>query len=221
MANGSIVLPNQFASPGNPPSGYYLYYVNGGQLRARDVSGNEYHVQPDVDSQAANLVFATNGSNVGDWRKLTPSMTAPNHFAAYNSSADADVTGDGTFYTPVFDTEIVDSGGNYNNTTGVYTAPVTGYYCFECTLYIQQVGAGHSQFLMQLVTSNRTITGSSINPANLASGGEASLTGVFLVVEMDAGDTASIRFRVTASTKTVDLYGDGSATTRFTGYQVA
>jgi len=52
-------------------------------------------------------------------------------FSAYLSSTQSDVTGNGTAYTIISDTELFDIGSNYNNTTGIFTAPVTGRYTFS------------------------------------------------------------------------------------------
>ena len=57
-------------------------------------------------------------------------LTAPNmpRFSAYLSPASIpNVTGDGTLYTIICDTEIEDRGGNYDHSTGIFTAPVTGF----------------------------------------------------------------------------------------------
>src|ERR1044071_1621494 len=44
-------------------------------------------------------------------------------FAAYLDAIQSNITGDGTNFTAVFNTEIFDIGGNYDNTTYTFTAP--------------------------------------------------------------------------------------------------
>lgn len=66
---------------------------------------------------------------------VTPSASAINistgvraGFQAYLSSTASGVTGDGTDYTIIFDTEIRDTSSLYNNTNGQFTVPTTGFY---------------------------------------------------------------------------------------------
>ena len=58
-------------------------------------------------------------------------------FFAYQNGDVTNVTGDGTVYTTICNTEVVDSTGSYNTGTGQFTAPYTGYYQlnFGVTVY--------------------------------------------------------------------------------------
>lgn len=60
-------------------------------------------------------------------------------FSARISSDNANMTGDGTIVSPViFDT--CDFGcGYYNNATGLYSAPIEGYYRFESTIWLSNI----------------------------------------------------------------------------------
>ena len=51
-------------------------------------------------------------------------------FLAFDSVAGTDVTGDGSDYSIIYETESYDVGSNYNAATGRFTAPVTGKYFF-------------------------------------------------------------------------------------------
>lgn len=59
---------------------------------------------------------------------LLPSQCA---FSAYLSSTQASVTGDGTEYSIISDTELFDIGSNYNHATGIFVAPATARYKFS------------------------------------------------------------------------------------------
>lgn len=128
------------------------------------------------------------------------------------------VTGDGTFYTPViYDTEVFDQGNNFNIATGIFTAPVAGRYVLNATVYFSGLVAGHTDGRLTIVTSNRNIFISRINPFAV------STTGLFAcgnscIVDMDAGDTAQVQVYVGGGTKVVDLLGDAGLANCFGGY---
>lgn len=137
-------------------------------------------------------------------------------FLAYNSAADNDVTGDGTAYTVIFDTEITDRNSNYNNSTGVFTAPVAGHYLFVLAIGLQDIAAGHVVAQISIIASNRTFVTTYINAGNSAADGFLIINGS-AIVDMDAGDTVSVSVLVNGSTKTVNVYGSASTHYTFIG----
>jgi hypothetical protein len=73
--------------------------------------------------------------------------------SAYVSAQIPNVTGNSTTYDIVFDTELADYTSNYNNTTGVFTAPLTGKYLIVTNVKIG-VPSGVTTYTAQIATSS-------------------------------------------------------------------
>lgn len=129
-------------------------------------------------------------------------------FCAYLSSSATDVTGDGTQYTIICDGERFDQAGDYNTSTGVFTAPITGRYLFTVMIQLVQLTvATHTDIIARLVTSNFTYFSFSSVVAGSSIGVQVPLS---VIADMDAGDTASVTIEVDGSSKVVDVVGTGS-----------
>jgi hypothetical protein len=140
-------------------------------------------------------------------------------FSAYlSSSTSNNVTGNGTVYTVIFDTELADVSGNYNNSTGVFTAPVTGKYLFTTAIEVTNLGI-HSSGSCQIVTTPKTFTGMLLNPATAKVGTTLSFL-CSVVVSLSSGNTASATVTISNSTKTVGVLGSSSALTHFSGFLI-
>jgi len=139
-------------------------------------------------------------------------------FLAGNSSADNSATGDGTTFTVEFDAEVFDQGGDYNNSTDTFTAPVTGRYCLNATVLLNSIAANHTEIRMQIVTSNRKyecrMGNDTAKPLNMS---------LSVLADMDAGvDSATVTVRVSNGSNNVEIYGAGGAyETQFGGFLVA
>jgi len=140
-------------------------------------------------------------------------------FLSYNSAQDTNVTGNGTVYTIIFDTEVFNYLGAYNNSTGVFTAPETGLYLFCGHIASSGYATTNSPILLELVTTLRTFrlfysTGVNLIPT-------AYGMPFAVLCNMTAGNTASIVLTVSGSVMdAVDVDGAASPITYFSGKQV-
>jgi hypothetical protein len=133
-------------------------------------------------------------------------------FSAHLSTAATNVTGNGTVYGIICDTEVFDQGADYNNSTGVFTAPVTGRYFLEGHVYVYGTTIA-SGFGFNIVTSNRSyITGWNRTASNLV-----QYLHLSVIADMDAGDTAYITVQATGEAADTDDIA-GNATDSYTGF---
>lgn len=126
-------------------------------------------------------------------------------FSAYTSASYNNVTGDGTLYTVIFDTAIVNTGGAYNTATGVFTAPTTGNYLFNCTLDLNGFTVAHTDFMGLFEGSSPESRFIRINPGVVAANGDVlHLSGSFLV-RMTAGQQQYVNVQVSGGAKVVNV----------------
>jgi hypothetical protein len=186
-------------------------------------SANVMAALPTVNSG----ILATNSSGVpavttasGNWNN-----TSRCAFQAYVNATLSAVTGEGTNYTIIFGSTAFDQGSNFNTSTGVFTAPVTGRYFFTTTIHANGFTALTTIAASVLATSSLAYVGAELNPftcSETSTGGHTLVISYsFGPISMSANDTAQINFQVTgAATKVVNVFGSGNGFTTFSGYLV-
>lgn len=128
-------------------------------------------------------------------------------FQAYLSATVPNATGDGTAYQLICDTELFDQGNNYNNATGVFTAPVTGLYMFTVMALESNITASFTTTQLEVITTASSFQLAYGNPgAAIAEEGFYGCNGATMA-KMTAGDTCVFKVIVTGGTKTVGIYG--------------
>lgn len=168
-----------------------------------------------TDSQALKMATAAaatvSPSSTALWKMTSAGeMTVPLQpcFMASLSTNQLNVTGDGTLYTVIYDTEIEDRNGDYNNATGTFTAPVTGTYLLGHNPAITGLGAGFGLYSINVATTGRSISmqrGNASNAYETVTGGAGLYQGCTVIAPMTAGDTATFTLSVGTNTKTVDI----------------
>lgn len=116
------------------------------------------------------------------------------------------VTGNGAAYNIILNTEILDRLSEYNNTTGVFTATVTGQYLLSGIVQFIAIGSS-TRITIDLVTSNRTY---GIYDGNDRSSGNNLSKNWSMLVDMDAADTAFIQVGVTGVGANTSDIGTGT-----------
>jgi hypothetical protein len=137
-------------------------------------------------------------------------------FSLMLSSTVANVTGTGTLYNIVFDTEIFDDGNNCTTTT--FTAPISGRYQLNSITTLSGLTGAADIARVNLITSNRTYR-SSFSQTNDLQGSQT--LNINTLADMDAGDTAYVQVYAHGEAgDVVDVFGSSVVFTGFSGYLV-
>ena len=136
----------------------------------------------------------------------------PAFLAIVTTAAQANVSGDGTGYIIIYDTEVFDQNGDFDGTS-TFTAPVTGRYAFNYALSLGGILVENAILSSAIITSNRNYIPTNMNPFPVTSGGNFSLS-YSILADMDAGDTSKTQFASTGGLKVVDVISAGATDPR-------
>lgn len=125
-----------------------------------------------------------------------------------------DVTGDGTIYTIVFATEVVDIGNNCSG--GVFTAPKPGSYTFNATVDFRELSVANTNVECNFLIGGSSYTFFFGNPSTMITGGILMVSGS-ITLDMTAAQTAAVVVSASGSTKTTDIGTETSFTGIFNG----
>ena len=140
-------------------------------------------------------------------------------FRARNNTLRSNVTGDDTLYQVPFDVEDFDAGGDFDTTTGTFTAPSDGFYQLNATVRLEG-GTDQTYAFLQIVTTNETLQ-QGFDIATVTGTAVFSPT-VSGLVYMDKGNTAVVKVECGGGTggKIMDIVASPSLH-QFSGFLVA
>lgn len=175
----------------------------------------------DSDSFKISQGFAL-GTNDTFVMTDTGQRTLPlqSRFVAFVSSNINDVTGDGTSYTVVFDTEDQDVGADYDDTTGIYTAPVAGTYIFTTSISVNDLGVANTAGLWSIRVAgskSREFRFAQADFGNVRTNGNNYAAAGSFIMNLAAADTVFVTVQVNSGTLIVDIVGAAGGISYFTG----
>lgn len=124
-------------------------------------------------------------------------------FLAQDTTADNNVTGDGTVFTVTYSAEIFDQNNDFSSPT--YTAPVTGRYFFASLVCTDGLTSAMTTGQLNIVTSNRTYKCHIWNFGAMRGSANLSRDNIAHMADMDSADTASITVAMSNGTKVADV----------------
>jgi hypothetical protein len=142
-------------------------------------------------------------------RVRSDQLQIPSKFSAYRAAAAN--SGNGAFADVAFDTELFDTGSNFNTSNGIFTAPVAGFYQFDAQVEFQ--GSTTVLIVALQKNSDTELRGS----RNTTAGGAAFSGSAHQFLQLAASDT--VKVRAFASTTTAIQVGQQN--TYFSGFLVS
>jgi len=168
-----------------------------------------------VDDDASNAFKISQGSALGttDTFVVTAdgeiTMPLQPAFFSVNTSGASDVTGDGTNYTVLFDSEIYDQNNDFASST--FTAPVEGKYFFSWAVEITDIASGHAGNY-RLVASNRTLKApTAVNWGAFKDSTDSAQSSASAYMDMDAADVVRIDINIAGGSKVIDVVGSATS----------
>jgi hypothetical protein len=121
-----------------------------------------------------------------------------------------------TIHTVKYDDEAFDIGSNFNTTTYTFTAPKTGIYCFNASVYLTNIDTASDYYKIDLITNNDTYRLDVLDPNFSSDVGFYSMGGS-IIANMSASHTAYVIVYQHSGTAQTDVSATGYGT-YFSGY---
>jgi hypothetical protein len=138
-------------------------------------------------------------------------------FAAKVNAQQNNVAADNSQTTIIFGNELFDQNGDFNPSTGIFTAPVAGNYQFNCTLRLDNIDSAPAYYSIFFRTST-TFVPFLFDPDMQSGGGDLAYVAVSLstMLNLPADETVEVRIQQASGTAQTDVIIDSF----FSGYLV-
>ena len=181
-----------------------------------DGNAQDFHIGLDDSSDSLTIGL---GSTLGTTSHMvfdaTGAITKPLQPAFYvvNTNSNNNIATNNTEVTIEFDTERYDVNSDFNTSTFLFTAPVTGKYQLNVSLNISQLDTATTQYTIRLNTSYRNYL-LAIDPEF----GSDTLFpfSISTLADMDANDTAKVTLAQNGGTNQTDVRDDPGS--HFSGF---
>ena len=186
------------------------------KLQGNNTVTNTFKIASEEDDSGSTIqkwngsAYETHISSDANGHVLMPKQPA---FYAVNGTDNSNIATNNTEITINFDTERFDVNSDFNTSTFLFTAPVTGKYQLNVSLNISQLDTAATQYTIRINTSNRNYL--------LAIDPEFSSDVLFpfsisTLADMDANDTAKVTLAQNGGTAQTDVRDDPGS--HFSGF---
>ena len=208
VPSSSTVGVSQLSASGSASSSTYLRGDNTWAAAGGDLSfgGDTFGANKVIGANDAySLSLETSGNtaltidaNGIITKPLTPCVMVRNGTAQTNIAVD-------TATKIEFDTERFDQNADFNTSTNVFTAPVTGRYLISCVIVLDQLDSAATFYRVEFTTSNYYYKHFIIDPDYFDADQNYWTQGATIIADMDASDTLQMDFYQSGGTQQTDI----------------
>jgi hypothetical protein len=171
-------------------------------VTSRSTSASVDNGTPPTYGYPIAVITVTNGAssitngNIADARSVTGSgvfapAVNPYKFSAYRNAALN--SPNAATATVVYDVELYDTNNNFSTSTGLYTAPINGFYRFTGTVQVTEAGGGTHRILIAIYKNGSELYRGTDFQNRATNNGDALNTIVSPPpIQLVAGDTIGI-----------------------------
>ena len=129
---------------------------------------------------------------------------------AYVNTGVSNVTGDGTNYTVIFNSTVLNQSSSYNTSNGLFAAPTTANYLVSGFIGISNLGASHTAGIINIVATGGNYQSSAYNYGAIRDANNNLILPFHTILPITNGNSISIQLTVSGGSKVVGILGSNS-----------